>query len=306
MSGSQPRAVPTFVRRRLDIAFSLGEGQFGDTGSQNTVTLTGLRASINVVKVGISLASAEIRIYGMTLSDMNRFTTLGKPVSRAYQNSIAVSAGVAGEATAIVFQGIISAAWADLNSAPEVPFIVLARDGGMLATKPIPATSYKGAVDVATIMAGLADQLALTLENNGVSVMLTNPYLAGDAYAQIRWVAEHAGINFTIENEAQGKGTLAIWPKGGSRGKAAVVVSPETGMVGWPAFTMDAIFVKVLFNPTILFGSQVEVRSELTPACGFWTPVQINHDLESETPNGQWFTTMMLNIYGHVTAVAHG
>lgn len=289
-----------YAHRRIDVAFTLGEGDFGESG-QNTITMTGLRVSASIVKAGgMGFTQAQIRIFGMTLSDMNKLSTLGKPVIQDRKNSIGISAGVDGGPMAIAFEGNIRQAWADLNAAPQAPFTVLAFDGGLLATKPIPATSYQGAVDVATIMARLASDLGLTLENNGVSVILSNPYLHGAARDQVASVAEAAHINYLFENVGTGAGKLVIWPKDGVRGGSTPLLTKDTGLVGYPAFTENGIIVKTEYNPTILFGSQIEVRSELTTACGFWTPVAISHDLESEMPGGQWFTTIQCNVWGSV------
>jgi hypothetical protein len=294
-----------YKHRKLDVAFTLGEGSFGEDGTQNTITLTGLRVAISVNKAGqTGFTEAQIRVFGMSLSDMNKLATLGTPLeNQTRRNFIGVAAGSGDGATSIVFQGNIQQAWADMNGSPQVPFTVLAHDGGMLATKPVPATSYKGAVDVATVMARLAVQNQMTLENNGVSVILNNPNLWGSPRDQIASVATQANINYLIEDMGAAGGKLVIWPKGGTRGGSTVLLSPETGMVGYPAFWQAGIVVKTLYNPTILFGSRIEVKSELTPACGFWSPANVTHDLESETPGGQWFTTLHCITFGHAPAV---
>jgi hypothetical protein len=297
-----------YIHRRLDVAFTLGKGAFGDDGTQNTITMSGLRVSANVTKAGGTGATmAQIRIYGMTLQDMNKLSTLGKPVTQDRRNVVAVSAGVAGGGMALVFAGNINQAWADLNAAPQAAFIVLAVDGGLLATMPLSANTWKGSIDVATIMASLANQMGLTLENNGVSVILDNPYLWGSARDQVQSVAEQAGINYIIENVGTGsaRGTLAIWPKNKTRGGSAVLVSKDSGMVGYPTFTQNGMAFKVLYNPTIIFGSQIKVESEIETANGYWTPISIDHDLESETPGGQWFTTIQANAVDHVTGITH-
>src|SRR5579862_7611956 len=152
-----PRAggyrLTEFIHRRLDVAFALGEGSFGEDGTANTITMSGLRVSASVVKAGgTGVTNAQIRIFGMKLADMNKLSTLGKPVMQDRRNSIAVSAGVAGGGMSLLFTGNISQAWADLNSSPQAAFIVLAFDGGNFATMPIPANTWKGSIDVATIM----------------------------------------------------------------------------------------------------------------------------------------------------------
>ena len=69
-------------------------------------------------------------------------------------------------------------------------------------------------------------------------------------------------------------------------------VSPSTGMRGYPAFTSSGIEVTTLFNPTLQYGGNIQVESQLTPACGTWNIYNLAHELESEIPSGKWFTTL--------------
>jgi hypothetical protein len=48
-----------------------------------------------------------------------------------------------------------------------------------------------------------------------------------------------------------------------------------------------------IFNPDVVIGGMIQVQSSLTPACGQWIATQISHSLESETPDGQWFTHIL-------------
>jgi hypothetical protein len=292
--------VSGFAHRKLDVAFTLGTGAFGEAGTENTVTLTGLRVSASIVRPGNpGITAAQIRVYGMSLSDMNKLSTLGKPLIEDRLNYIALSAGVTGGGMSIVFQGVIRQAWADMNSAPQVPFIVQA-DNALARTLPIPATSYDGAVDVATVLAFLAAKLGMSLENNAVvSVILAKPYLHGSAHDQIKQVADAAGINYEYEGTK-----LAIWPKGGTRGGLVPLISPETGMIGYPSFTQQGIVLRTLYNPAVTFGATVQVKSDLVTACGTWISFNLTHDLESETPGGQWHTTMECYLFGHPVPVA--
>jgi hypothetical protein len=69
-------------------------------------------------------------------------------------------------------------------------------------------------------------------------------------------------------------------------------------MVGYPRFTEQAIAFDTLFNPAIGFGGSVQVQSLLTPACGKWTVYQMSYHLQSETPNGAWFTHVECTVFG--------
>lgn len=275
----------SFATKRIELTFSLGEGTFGETGS-SVVTLSGLRSSAQIQQAGgASMGKLTLRARGMTLSMMNQLSALTTQVMMLRKNSITISAGDDVSGMAVIFAGEIAEAWVDANSSPDVSFHVGAFAGLLQAVQPIAPTSYPGHADCATIMSGLATLMGLKFEGNGVSVQLSTPYFPGSPRDQVMRCADAANINWLIEN-----GTLAIWPKGGSRGGAISLISADTGMIGFPTFNGTGIGVTTLFNPTIAFGQTVEVQSALTVACGKWFVCALAHNLESETPGGAWMT----------------
>lgn len=302
MSGAQTAPGPggaPYARRHLDVSLSLGTGDFGN-GQPNTLNLSGLRVSAAIVAAGApSFAQAQIRVFGMTLDHMNKLSRLGLVYwYEGRNNAVALSAGSDGSAMTLVFQGNVRSAWAAPGDGPSVPFIVTALDGGLAALKPIPPSSYQGAVDVATIAADLAKQMGLRFVNNGVSAIISNPYLAGTAATQLQKIRDATGINAEIDG-----GVLAIWPKNGTRGGAIPLINKDTGMISSPTFNDTGITVSMRFNPSITFGATVQVQSQLTMACGLWTVYQVAHELESETPGGNWQTTISCNAFGHTQTV---
>lgn len=278
----------SFTRKRIDVTITLGTGQFGDSGS-NTVTLSGLRVHAGIqVYGGEAMPQAQLRIFGLPLDMINQLTAIG-PINSAvlYRNSVLVAAGDDETGMQTVYSGSIWQAWGEFQSMPEVPLNITGLGGLAAALKPVGALSYPGSADAATIMQTLAQTMGLAFENNGVSVQLSNPYFPGTALTQVRACARAAGIYFTID-----RGTLAIWPKDGARGGDVPLISPATGMVGYPAFSSNGLSLTTLYNPSIKPGGVVQVESSLQVACGRWTVLQVAHSLQSETPNGQWFSTI--------------
>lgn len=285
----------TFVRRRLTIRFQLGDdGAAFDASGNNTFEISGIRASANISKAGgVSMAQLSLTAYGLPLSVMNKLTLLGKPLVDGRNNTVTVSAGDDESGLAVVFQGTISEAWVDARNAPQVALVVSAFSGLVTALKPTPPVSFRGSIDASLAASGIAQQAGLVFENSGVSTRISDPYLTGTALQQLQQLAQAGKFDYTIDD-----GTLAIWPKGGSRKGASVLISPETGLIGYPMRTENGVEVQTLFNPAIVFCSQIQIKSSLTPANGDWTVFRLSHDLESETPNGKWFTTMECSILG--------
>lgn len=290
------------IERKIEIVLAYGTGADG-LGTPQASTLSGHRVSVNCsLKGSAGLGQATVRIFGLSLSTMNQLSTVGKLPSHFRKNTITINAGDDVNGMAQIFQGTIIAAYADMLPAPEVAFNIDAGAGLIEALLPIPPSSYPGSADVAVILTNLAGQMSLpgqppiSFENNGVSVILATPYFPGSARAQAEAVVEAARIEWNgIEN-----GVLAIWPRGGARGGLIPLLSPETGMVGYPTYTSNGLVVTTRFNPTVRFGAQVKVQSSLLPACGTWNVVTLVHDIEASMPNGKWFTQIQLGAPGYV------
>lgn len=285
----------SFVERRIRLTFLLGEGDFGNSGF-NQSTYEGLRVSATVTKNGgVSMSQLSMRVYGMSLSAMNRLSTLGKPLTDGRNNKVRVEAGDDEIGYTTVFIGTISQAWADMNDQANAALVVTAHSGLLDALRPTPPSSYTGPTSVSNIMASLAQEMGYQFEDGGVQVTLASPYLSGTPRMQAEAVAQAAGINWVIDDE-----TLAIWPAGGTRGGLIPLLSPDTGLINYPAFTQNGLALTVLFTPSITFGGQVQVESSLTPANGTWTVFSVTHELESEMPGGKWFTQLECSVLGFV------
>lgn len=277
----------SFIERLINVKFILGKGAYGESGA-DTVELAGLRVSAKIIKAGgPSMGTAQVQVFGMTLSQMNQLSTLGMAITLDRKNTVVLTAGDELGGMATVFVGQITNAWGNFQAAPDVPFQVEAHVGSFEAVKASPPLSYKGSADVAVIMQGLATLMGLSFENNGVQVKLANPYFPGSLREQAKACAEAAGIGWIIDNEK-----LAIWPAGQPRNGAVPLISPATGMKGYPSYSSKGIVVQTLFNPSVGFGGAIEVQSQQTPACGRWIVFSLMHDLESKTPGGQWHSTI--------------
>lgn len=285
MSGAG--AQQGLIERLLTFTFVLADGKKFVESGQNTVKLSGLRAKTKIVKAGgPSMGTSQTQIYGMTLSVMNQLSTLGMLVSLVPRNSITIEAGDAVNGMAVCFQGTITAAWTDFEGMPEVCFQVEAHTGLAEAVTPAIPTSFKGSVDVATILSGLAAQMGVPFENNGVQASLSNPYFYGSPRNQALAVVRAAGCSWNGMED----GTLAIWPKNGARGGSIPLISKATGLVKIPQYTAQGIKFSTLYNPSIGFGKKLEVQCRLKPASGIWAVFGLDHDLSTLVPNGDWFS----------------
>lgn len=295
----------SFSKRKINLTFQLSSnaGTFSD-GSSDTVSLTGLRVSCVIHHGGISLnySQADLRIYGMTLSTMNRLSLLGKQIAQVaaggdqrIPNRLTISVGDEDNGVSACFVGIINQAWVDMENAPDGSFIISAFTTLIDGIKPVAPTSYNGVISVSTLVSGICAQMDTphALENNGVTGTISYPYLAGTLRQQLAEVQRTAHIEMAIDDL---NNVVAIWPKGSSRNKPYKLFNKDTGLVGYPTYNQNGIQATVLFDPTIIYGAPIKIESILTPATGTWTIYDVTHDLESETPGGKWFTTLQCSL----------
>ncbi|QPF81681.1 hypothetical protein IC762_17820 [Bradyrhizobium genosp. L] len=287
----------TFVAKQIEVSIQLANNpqtnqpaQFAETGG-DTLTTSDKRVSVRIQNSGApSSSAAQVMIFGLSSSVMNQLSTLGMVLNLVPRNTLTIKAGDVGGALSAVFSGTIVNAYADLNAAPDVPFILTCQSGLADATMNVPPTTFNGSTPVSTVMSGLARQMNVGFENNGVDSTLSNPYYRGSLTQQMRQCAKDAGINAEIVNG----NVLAIWPKFGSRDTQnipLIAAPPDGGMIGFPSFTQQGILVRNIFNPNISFGGKVQVQTSeeaVQKANGTWTVYKLDMALDAQLPHGKW------------------
>jgi hypothetical protein len=292
----------SFVQRLLTVAVKLVSNSNTAQpttfpGGSDTVTLTGSRMSARIENNGAPAGGrATLSVWGLTPSLMNQLSTLGMIYNQVQRNAITISAGNAGGATpTVVFSGTVVFAYGDYNQAPNVPFVFECQSGLIDAVAPATPLSYPGpSVDVANVMSGIAAQMGLTFENNGVSTKLSASYFPGNAWTQAQKCAADAHINVAIIPGSPGK--LSIWSKGGSRTSQATttvpLISPDTGADGYPTFAPNGYLVsKFIFDPRVTFGTTIQIQSSLPQANKTWVVQKLDLALDCLMPKGQWLST---------------
>lgn len=280
----------SFVKRTIEVTITLAEGKFSATG-QKEMTLKSLRMSANIVSYnGDAQGQLHLQIWGLPLSVMNELTAIG-PIrpAKLNNNQIRVSAGDVGGTLSTVYEGVILSSFGDFQDAPEVVFNILALSAAFDAVNQAEPKSYQKPVSVPVVMESLAKEMGKTFENNGVnSILPAGTYFSGSTLTQIKECAAAANIYYTID-----RGKLAIWPKKGYRKDEPIKISPQTGLVGYPAFSSTGLILATLFNPDFALGGRVEVETTLTAAYGLWCIYRVSHALECEMPGGRWMTQIM-------------
>lgn len=277
----------TFAVRQINLQFTSANGE--------TLSLEGLRCSATIINPGGNNAfgQLQLKVYGMTLDQMNQYSSTGANMVAVQNQSITVTAGNQGSILNQVFSGTLISSFIDFSSMPDIGFTCAAVAGYYNKNAPAAPNSYNGSQNAEDIIASLTKQLGSNWTFNnikGAHAVLQNQYLSGSLIDQIQTVARNAAFPLVIENNQ-----ITIWPNTSTRDDVVIDISPETGLVGYPSYWEAGFTIKSEFNPIITNGRTVKLTSSLPKANGLFPVQNVTHEISTLTPDGPWFTTSQLS-----------
>ncbi|HDU8612140.1 TPA: hypothetical protein RG697_003814 [Morganella morganii] len=276
-----------FNRKVIRLTLTLnGKDESFTSDSQNKLEAVGLRISAEInFGNGMPAPSARLRIYGLPAETMNKLIRQKYRDAKKLRDDIMVEAGDQGEDLMMVFKGGIVEAYPDYAEAPNASLIIEAQTAVLEAMTPSDAESYEGTHDVINIMGNVCRRIGYTLEDNGVKQSLENVYLCNTDISKIKWLAEAANLDLYVES-----GNIAVTRKGEPRKLKIPVISPDSGMIGYPVPTSVGVQFKCFYDPIVRFGGVVRIKDSIIDRCnGDWITYGVRVNLETETEGGRWF-----------------
>lgn len=283
-------------QKLLKVVITLGAGKTFASG-QNSLTIVGLRTSINIDSGGGSMnGTLRARIFGLSQSDMNELTYFNwMPQPQTGPPTAITVSAIDGQQSTLVYVGYIQYAFGNYQAMPEVYVDIQAYTTQAAQLVSVNPLSIAANTTIDTVMSQLAKQMGFTFENNGVNVTVPKgTYLGNTAYFQAQSLMEAYKFDMYID-----KGVLAICPPGTPRHTPVVpLISASSGMIGYPYMNSMGIVFDTFFNPDVLFGGQVQIQSSVEPASGTWHVNNVSHTLESIIPGGRWQSTVCCDKQG--------
>lgn len=302
------RSAQKLHKRKLDVAFNIVTGGFGPNGA-DSLTLSGHRVRAHITNAGMASGSSlSLRVEGMTLSSMNRLSVIRSRQTWQNANRLTLLGGDDSSPMAVVFSGYVTAAFADFTGAPNVAFQVEANNLCLSAASAMPPISFNGAVDFETVATAICYTMGWRVKNHGVKAVFPSYYGYGDPRSALERLCMSVKAIFHLDENMS---FLHIWPRDFAYADDIDVdmpyISAKSGLIGYPAYSDARVLFECLFNPNIRYNSPLrlksnyapagwvnnqngQVPSQTSPANGIWTPYIIEHNLESEVPDGQWTT----------------
>jgi hypothetical protein len=278
--------VTSFTAKQLRVTFIMtGTNQvFPGTGN-NTLVLTKLRMSAKVDAVARLATSLDLKVFGMKREDMNALTVAWANPPIVLNNIVIVEANN-GNGWAQVFSGTIKEAQPIYRAQPDVYFQVIGITGYFQKINVAAPTTYPYQVDIGVVAGDIIEKMGFTYVDGGADGVLDTPYFYGSLWDQLSKACAAAKADFYM----QGDNVLVV-PQGKPRaGAPSVVLTPDSGLVGYPEYSGAGLEVTAIYDPAFSCGAPIDLTTSVPSATGRWFPIKLKHVLEPLLPRGQWLT----------------
>ena len=273
---------------------------FSENGAQfNSITLQGLRASVTIENAGgAMMGTLNASIYGLPLDHVNKLTSLmwKTPIlsssGSSFSEYMVQVYAIDGTQESLLFNGEVLNAWADFSGMPQVALLVQANVGYSALVSATNPTSLAANTTVGTVMSQIANKMGFSFECKDTSlssqVVAKGSYFGNTAMEQARSMEDSYKF-WMYQDATTNPPTLAIAPWGSARQSLVALITPRTGMIGYPLFNSSGVTFSCYYNPAILFGGTIKIsESAVEQANAEWTVVSMSHQLSSQTPGGPW------------------
>lgn len=268
-------------KKAIRTTITLVNDKFDD--DTNQIIAEGLRTICNIqFGGGAVMPYAEIIIYGLRLDVMHKLMRVRWQDINSMLNTIRVETE-----GAIVYEGNITFAYIDTSNAPNVSLRIRSITAIYESLAPAVPVVYFGERSVAGIIEDIATKMGYAFVNNGVpDTLVANDLTLEDTNLnKIRKLCRDYQIDLYIENKS-----ITIAPQGVPRDIRIPLITPKTGLIGYPVPTMQGVDFRCLYDPMIRFGGLVRIQDSLMETTnGDWRIFGTTIQLESEMPGGAWF-----------------
>lgn len=219
---------------------------------QEGIEVNGLRIAFEVTKSdGQQLNTGKVTIYNASLTTSQ--------ASRVIGSTVQLYAGY-GDAAGLIFLGDITRS-GYFKERPDTRLEIESGDGQAARGKSI-STTLKGEQKLGGVLQTLAEAAGLKLDTSGLDLNTSLPStgsisLSGQALTQVNRVARANRLDWTIED-----GRIIVTQRGEATQLPALVISPDTGLIGSPSpGDGGRLIVRTLLNPELRLRRIIKLES---------------------------------------------
>ena len=276
-------------RKVIRITITLnGQDEVFTAQGNNRISSTGLAVSTSLAYGnGAITPTAQITVYGLPMDKMLKLMRVQWNTMQALLNTVRIEVGNEGENLSIAYEGNITQATIDANAAPNIPLIITSQMAMVDKSKVAPPYTVDKdvSIDVADIVEALCIVMGYEFTNDGVSHMITSTMIEGSDLEKIQKLAIACDFDLYVDQKV-----IAICKKGTARTLEIPVLSPSTGLIGYPVPDIKGVAFSCVYNPKIKFGGVVTIKDSAIGGVvnQDWRLYGFTAQLEANIPNGKW------------------
>lgn len=287
----------TLIERRARIVVTVRRDDDAGVTTESEYVFTEHRASIQVAQGGGLFGNAKVQLFGVAMDAMNNIARLWLEVLSP-GNSDRLRIEVWDGANFVpFFEGVIT--WTAINAsgAPDVALEIEANDA--MAAMNIPAAPYAqdtpiGLRDALTAILAPA-ALVVEVAESIPELMIQRVHLMGTPMEQANTLMSYFPELTYYTNLSR----FIVRPVNAPIGGEPLVVSRDTGLIGYPTYATSGISFSMVFDPRVRLGLALDLQTEFDFVNRTrWLAAVLQHHIQPNWPGGQWITQVAAQSYG--------
>ena len=260
---------------------------FSSETKANKASSDGLRVQV-VLSYGAGniTPTAQISIYGLTIATMTPLMRIQWNTMQAILNTIQIEVGdKSDKVLSLAYEGNITFAKIDTSNAPTMCLQIESQMAIVEALTPRQPNTYTKGQDGAMVIQQLARSIGYQFSNNQASHILTSDVtMEGSYLSRIQLLATNCDFDLYVEQKS-----ITICQRGFARTVKIPVITPTTGLIGYPSPDIRGITFRCMYSPLVQFGGIVRIADSLIPTCnGDWRIYGVRAVLETNVGSGRW------------------
>lgn len=278
-----------FMKRKIiRVSITLRDGDVSFTAeNDNRLKSTGLAISTSITYGNGAISPiAQITVYGLPIETMNKLFRVQWNTMASLLNMVKIEVGDDPNNLMVAYEGNITFAKPNMDGAPNIALVIESQMAVVEKMKYTdPFTIPKGeSADVADIIAFLCKDMGFEFENNEVSHILTDTTLNGSNMEKIEKLAQMCDFDLYVEQRS-----ITICKKGAARPLKIPVISPSSGLIGYPSPDQRGVTLNCAYDPIVRFGGIIRVSGSLIAVANAdWRIYGLVSTLEANIPQGKW------------------
>lgn len=260
---------------------------FSSETKANKASSDGLRVQV-VLSYGAGniTPTAQISIYGLTIATMTPLMRIQWNTMQAILNTIQIEVGdKSDKVLSLAYEGNITFAKIDTSNAPTMCLQIESQMAIVETLTPRQPNTYTKGQDGAMVIQQLAQSMGYQFSNNQASHILTSDVtMEGSYLSRIQLLATNCDFDLYTEQRS-----ITICQRGFARTVKIPVITPTTGLIGYPSPDIRGITFRCMYSPLVQFGGIVRIADSLIPTCnGDWRIYGVRAVLETNVGSGRW------------------